>query len=89
MKIEILKLSDEQINELGIKHWPIWEKGISKFDWEYDTQEQCLFLEGHVIVTPENGEEVEIKNGDFATFPEGMKCVWEVLEPVRKHYKFG
>ena len=44
MKIEIEKLSNEKITELSIKAWPIWTCGISEFDWEYDTQESCLFI---------------------------------------------
>ena len=49
----------------------------------------CYFLEGSVVVTPENGEPVQIGKGDLVVFPEGMDCVWEIKEPVRKHYLFG
>jgi uncharacterized cupin superfamily protein len=88
MKIKIEKLSEDKIAEMGIKKWPIWTKEISKFDWFYDSQEQCLFLEGKVKVKS-NFEEVTIGKGDFVTFPQGLSCTWEVIEPVKKHYNFS
>lgn len=87
MKIAIEQLTEEQIIEQGIDKWPIWTKDVSTFDWYYDETEKCYFLEGKVIVQTDDGE-VEIKKGDFVTFPVGLKCVWKILEPVRKHYKF-
>lgn len=88
MEIKVEKLPYDRIQELEIEDWPVWTKEPSVFDWYYDEQEKCLFLEGHVIVK-HDGRETEISKGDFVTFPKGMKCVWEVIEPVRKHYKFG
>jgi hypothetical protein len=44
----------------------------------YSSQETCLVLQGRVTVTPEGGAPVEIKAGDMAIFPAGMKCTWEV-----------
>lgn len=88
MNIIIEKLTEQEIQTMGVRKWPVWEKEISTFDWFYDEPEQCLFLAGKVIVKSEF-EEVEIKQGDFVSFPEGLKCTWQVLEPVRKHYKFG
>jgi uncharacterized cupin superfamily protein len=87
MSIKIEKLSEDQINEMSVKNWPIWTKEVSKFDWYYDSKEQCLILEGKIIVETDEGN-VEINAGDFVTFPKGLKCVWNVLEPVRKHYNF-
>jgi uncharacterized protein len=87
MKIEIKQLSDAEITEKGIRKWSVWTKEVSVFDWFYDSQEQCLFLEGKVIVKSVLGD-VEVKKGDFVTFPKGLECVLHVLEPVKKHYKF-
>jgi uncharacterized protein len=87
MNIKIEQLTDDQINTMGIKSWPIWTKEVSEFDWYYDSQEQCLILEGKITVKTDDGS-VDIKAGDFVTFPEGLKCVWQVIEPVRKHYNF-
>ncbi len=87
MKIEIKRLSEAEIQAKGIKEWSIWSKEVSKFYWEYDSAEECYFLEGKVIVTTKN-ERVEISAGDFVRFPAGLTCTWNVLEPVRKHYFF-
>ena len=83
----IEKLSGEEIAKRGIMQWPIWTKEISQFDWFYDSEEQCLFLEGEVTVKTPEGD-FNIKAGDFVTFKEGLKCVWVVKQPIRKHYFF-
>lgn len=87
MEVKIEKPTAEEIKRLNLDEWGIWEKEISKFDWYYDTNETCYFLEGKVVVTTENGKKYEIKKGDLVTFPKGLKCVWEVIEPVKKRYK--
>ncbi|HAK93780.1 MAG TPA: cupin [Planctomycetes bacterium] len=80
---------EKDIEKLGVKTWPIWEKEVSEFPWSYDEPETCLFLEGEVTVTPAGGAPVAIGKGDLVTFPRGMSCTWKVTKPVRKHYKFG
>lgn len=85
--IKIEKISNEEIIKRGINNWPIWEKEISKFDWVYDSDEECLILEGEVEVFY-NNTSVNIKKGDFVTFPKGLKCRWEVSKNIRKHYNF-
>lgn len=87
MEIIVKKLSESEINEKGIRNWSIWTKEKSKFDWYYDSIEECYFLEGKVIVHTANGD-FEINQFDYAVFPEGLKCQWEVIEPVKKHYNF-
>lgn len=79
---------EEQLDDLGVKGWPIWTKEVSEFPWAYDASETCYVLEGRVIVTPDEGDPVEIQKGDLATFPKGMACTWKVVEPIRKHYTF-
>lgn len=80
--------SPENLNQLGVYTWPIWEKEVSKFPWTYDSQETCYFLEGDVIVTPDGGEAVQMGKGDLVTFPSGMSCTWEITTNVKKHYSF-
>ena len=87
MKIKVQKLTEAEKDAKGISSWPIWEKEISRFDWFYDSTEHCQILEGRVIVETDEGN-VEIKAGDFVTFPKGLKCVWDIKEDIRKHYNF-
>lgn len=81
------QLTDNQIEELGIRQWPIWEKEISRFSYVYEEEESCYFLEGIVVIETEQGA-TTIKKGDYITFPKGLSCVWDIKEPVRKHYLF-
>ena len=81
--------SEQRLAELGVRDWLIWTKESSEFPWHYDEQEQCYFLEGDVVVTPDGGEPVEMGRGDFVTFPLGMSCTWKIRKDVRKHYQFG
>jgi uncharacterized cupin superfamily protein len=81
--------SDERLDQLGVRGWPIWTKEASTFPWTYDSSETCYLLEGEVLVTPEGGEPVRVARGDLVTFPAGMSCTWEVRRPIRKHYTFG
>jgi uncharacterized cupin superfamily protein len=81
--------SEERLNDLGVREWPIWTKEVSTFDWDYDTEETCYFLEGEVTVTPRGGEQVHMGKADLVVFPQGMECVWEITRAVRKHYTFG
>ncbi|MBN1479957.1 DUF861 domain-containing protein [candidate division KSB1 bacterium] len=89
MKIKVEKASDNKVDQLGVKSWPIWTKEVSEFPWYYDEKETCLILEGQVVVTPEGGEPVEINAGDLVEFPQGMHCRWKITRDIRKHYHFG
>lgn len=81
--------TQEHLNQLGVYSWPIWTKETSEFPWTYDVTETCYFLEGDVLVIPEGGTPVEMKQGDLVTFPAGMSCTWNIRRDVRKHYKLG
>ena len=89
MKIEVKKLSDEEIEAKGIRSWQTWEKEVSRFDWQYETTEECYLLEGKVFIETENGEKVEFGQGDYVIFPKGLSCTWDIKVPVKKHYNFG
>jgi uncharacterized protein len=86
-KVIIQKLLETVIQNRGIRSWPIWTKEVSRFDWYYDSEEECLILEGEIVIeTPEGN--FAVNPGDFVTFKKGLKCVWNVKKPVRKHYNF-
>jgi len=88
MTIDIRKPSEEDMKNQGVFSWPIWEKEVSKFDWQYDSTEECFLLEGEVVVETNDGGRFEFGKGDFVTFPKGLSCVWEIRKPVKKHYNF-
>lgn len=86
-KISVKKLSQAEIEFRNIKNWPVWEKGISKFEYEYDCDEECQIIDGEVIVETDEGN-FHIQAGDFVTFYKGLKCVWDIRKPIRKYYNF-
>jgi hypothetical protein len=81
--------SPMKLDVMNIDTWPIWTKEVSAFDWSYDTKETCYILEGEAIVTPDGGEPVTIKARDLVNFSQGLKCTWEVVSPIKKHYRLG
>jgi hypothetical protein len=85
--ITVAKPSPEQVADMQRR--PTWEKEASSFDWFYDETETALVLEGRVRVTGEDGQSVEFGAGDLVVFPAGLSCRWDVIEPIRKHYKMG
>ena len=88
MAVRVEKLSQEALKKKGVFGWSVWEKEVSRFNWQYDSVEECYFLEGKVVLEIEGGGPVEFGKGDFVTFPRGLRCVWNIKEPVRKHYRF-
>ena len=86
MKIEVRKPTEEESKD--VESWGIWEKEVSEFPWQYDSQETCLLIEGQVEVTTEDGEKVSFGAGDYVVFPKGLKCTWKIIQPVKKYYKF-
>lgn len=78
----------DRLESLGVFSWSTWTKEASTFPWTYDDSEMCYFLAGKVVVTPDNGDSVEVGKGDLVTFPAGMSCTWEIQIAVEKHYCF-
>lgn len=86
-KVEGKTLLYEEVKSRGILDWPVWEKEISRFEWKYDSDEQCLILDGEAIIETDEGD-YHIKAGDFVTFQKGLKCIWDIKKDIRKHYNF-
>jgi len=87
--VRIKKPTEEELAQLGVEDWPIWEKEVSVFDWFYSEPETFYVLEGKVRVEMDKGEPVEFGKGDLVHFSQGVGCRWDVREPIRKHYRFG
>lgn len=83
------QVDQQQLDELGVADWGIWEKEASEFPWTYDAVEICYFIEGDVVVTTQDGEQFEMGKGDLVTFPSGMSCRWLIRQAVKKYYNFS
>jgi hypothetical protein len=86
-KVIVEQLTESEINLRKIRNWPIWEKGVSRFDWKYEGDEECFILEGEFTVETPDGK-FNVEKGDFVTFKNGLKCTWDIKKPVKKHYNF-
>jgi len=87
MRIEIDQLEPEELEELDVFSWPVWERDEEKFEWYYDKTEQCYIVSGEATIVSEF-ETVTIKSGDFVIFPAGLECVWDIQSYITKHYTF-
>ena len=87
MRIEIDQPDKEDLEEMDVFSWPIWEHDEDKFEWYYEQTENCYILEGEVTVTTEF-ESVILKAGDYVSFPKGLECVWDIHSSIKKHYSF-
>ena len=85
MNITVKKATEAEKSEMRSK--PVWECGVSEFDWHYGDEENCLIIEGEVTVSYDGGS-VSFGIGDYVVFPKGLSCVWKVTKPVKKHYIF-
>jgi uncharacterized cupin superfamily protein len=89
-KITVIRPTAEMLASLGATRWPTWSKEVSKFPWNFGTQEIAYILEGEVTVTPNDGSgPVSFQAGDLVTFPAGMSCTWDIKKALRKHYQLG
>ncbi|MBW8015949.1 MAG: cupin domain-containing protein [Planctomycetes bacterium] len=85
----VKKPTDQEVETC--KNWPIWQGQVSTFDWGYTQIETCLIIEGKVTVTdrPAGDDSITFGPGDMVVFPEGLECIWNIQEPVRKYYQFS
>jgi len=86
VEIKVEKPSPQ--TEASMKACPTWCCEAGVFDWFYDQSETCLLLAGDVCVTTEDGDTVNFAAGDLVTFPQGLRCTWDVRVPVHKHFRF-
>ncbi|MCK7535737.1 MAG: hypothetical protein MZV63_34480 [Marinilabiliales bacterium] len=42
MKISVKTPSKAELDALGVRSWPVWEKEVSTFPWVYDLSEDLL-----------------------------------------------
>ncbi len=60
---------------------------IEKMREEMDDEDaEVLGMLSLRFINAENGDPVTITEGDMVFFPQGMKCVWKIIEPIEKHY---
>ncbi len=87
MKITVDQLEQDELEEMGVFSWPVWEHDEEKFEWYYDKAEKCYIKSGEATITSEF-ESITIKAGDFVVFPAGLECIWDIESAISKYYAF-
>ena len=63
-----------------------WEATPGTYHAVYNEYEFVHLLEGHIIITPDNGDPVEVKSGDTFVVENNFSGTWQILESVRKYF---
>lgn len=63
-----------------------WESTPGTWRVVYDEWEYVRILEGHSILTGEDGSVQHLRAGDRAVIRPGFRGTWEVVETTRKDY---
>ena len=56
---------------------------VAVVDKEY---EFVHLLEGHIIITPDDGDPVSVKAGDTFVVESNFSGTWQIIEAVRKYF---
>ena len=80
MALIVEKATEEQKKEFEKLREKRQEVGSS--DWYFDEKTVCLLLEGKAVID-HYGERIPVEAGDLLTFPQGFRCQWIILEPIR------
>jgi uncharacterized cupin superfamily protein len=63
----------------------VWEAGESKTKLiDYPFTEYVLMISGHLVVTNDDGSELEFKAGDTFVMPKGWTGIWDIREHMKK-----
>jgi len=81
--------SPMKLEVLGVDGWPTRSDPVSVQAISYECTETSLLIAGHAVITPEDGEPVEAREGDLVICLGGITCVWDIKETVIRHYKDG
>ncbi|MCL2772205.1 MAG: cupin domain-containing protein [Oscillospiraceae bacterium] len=69
--MDIIVRKPTEAGKADMRTKPVWECGVSEFDWYYDSEETYLVIEGEVTVEYD-GRSVSFGAGDYVTFPKGL-----------------
>jgi uncharacterized protein len=65
------------------------EEAPEPFDVVSEADETVIILEGSVRIQPVDGEAFTLRAGDAASFNNGYRCTWKVLEPTREYFVYS
>ena len=62
----------------------LWRCDPMTFDYVFPGDETFIVLSGALRIDLEDGESVELRAGDVASFPNATGSVWTITEPLVK-----
>lgn len=63
----------------------VWEADVSKTRLiDYPFTEYVLMISGHLVITNDDGSELEFKAGDTFVMPKGWTGIWDIRERMKK-----
>ena len=68
--------------------WKIWDCPVTEFCLDFDETEKANILEGEIVVTPDDEPSVIVVPEDYVVLPTGLKSMWKVTKPLRKHFSY-
>lgn len=68
----------------GLSQTIVWECTTGKFNWVYNIDETCYFIEGSAIIDDGVNGPRTLSAGDVAFFPAGSTAHWHVENYVKK-----
>jgi len=63
-----------------------WEATPGTYHAIYKEYEFVHLLEGHIIITPDDGDPVSVKAGDTFVVESNFSGTWQIIEDVRKYF---
>lgn len=84
--IDISQADNAQLTT--VIQWPIWQKAPCTFDEDYTEKEMFYILEGRANLSIAGQPTSQICAGDLVTIEAGVIVTWQILEEIKKHYKF-
>lgn len=75
-----------ELESLKCESWPTWSSQAKTIKAAYNKTEVCYVTEGEVIIRHALGA-VTVEAGHMLILPKGLDCTWQVVKPVKKHYK--
>lgn len=77
-------------------HWPmeargdlfcgIWQSTVGTWSVNYTEWEYVYILQGHSVLTDENGTATQLRAGDRFIIRPGFRGTWDVIETTLKDY---
>ena len=62
----------------------LWRCDPMTFDYNFPGDESFLVVSGRVRIALKDGETIELRSGDVASFRKGTPSVWTIVEPIVK-----